>query len=593
MNRFYISKLTAYKHDGGKSSIQLEDGVNIIVGPSNTGKTLILKYINFLFGSKESPDSDMLIDRVSIEIKTQLSTSAIISRKLDENKIFVSNSAIESITDGEYSLKGSNSISDVYLKLIGINPPINIFSAQDYTRRQNLTWNSLRNFFFLNESNVTNESVYFATPNFSNQTAELGCLQFLINGIERKLPEEFKDSEKQNIRKSALIDFLKQELEDLDNQKNNLVDGFKDINNLELENIINEKNQLLAAATANLNKFLENDSNFGMEYNSVQDEKYELELLLDRLYELETQYISDIERLKFIIDAEKVRKGVSQNTKCPYCNNPLQPKVRKSYILAETKELTKTQNNLQELRETIKYNEEQKNTLQVQLAGINNKRCENSQKMDSVQAEIQNIILSVSELKNLLKISSDIKAIDYLKEKQQEKLKTLESEPDSKVSVSFEIKSEFENTFFETVEKLINNIIKKTDFENFESIKIDKKSFDLIINGNKPKKTQGKGYRTFLNSLYANALTYYLSIYGKYSPGILLLDSPILTLKEKEKNQDSSDSMKKELVKSFLEYSEGRQTIIIENNIPDIDYSNVNIIEFTKKHDKGRYGFIL
>lgn len=69
MSRFYISKVTAYKHDGGESSIQLEDGVNIIYGPSNTGKTLILKYINFIFGSDDIPESDIQIDKVSIDIK--------------------------------------------------------------------------------------------------------------------------------------------------------------------------------------------------------------------------------------------------------------------------------------------------------------------------------------------------------------------------------------------------------------------------------------------------------------------------------------------------------------------------------------------
>ena len=592
MSRFYISKVTAYKHDGGESSIQLEDGVNIIYGPSNTGKTLILKYIKFIFGSKDIPDTDIQIDKVSIDIKTPSGSSAIFSRKLNENKIYISNSSIENVTDGEYTLKGKNLINDVYLSLIGIKPPVNIFSAQDYTKNQSLTWKSLRNFFFLSESNIANESVYFATPSFFNQTAELGCLKFLVDGIERKLPEEFKNSEKQNIKKAALIEYIKQELDDLDKQRKNLLNDSMGINNSELESIIKEKNQLLTEATTNLNKLLEEDSNFGKEYNSVQDEIFELELLLDRLNELETQYISDIERLNFIIDGEKVRKNIPQNTKCPYCNNSLQPRAHKTYILAETKELERVQKNLQELRETIQYNEGEKNTLHSKLTDINASRAEISQKTSSIQSEIQNIVKSVSELKELLKLSSDIEAIDSMKEKQQEKLKNLESTPIAKPSVSFEIKSEFEATFFDNVEKFMDTVIKNTDFEKYESIEIDRKSFDIKINGNKDKKNQGKGYRAFLNSLYANALTYYLSQNGKYSPGLLLLDSPILTLKEEERNQDSSDSMKKELMKSFIEYSDSRQIIIVENDIPEIDYSKVNRIEFTKRQDKGRYGFI-
>ena len=45
----------------------------------------------------------------------------------------------------------------------------------------------------------------------------------------------------------------------------------------------------------------------------------------------------------------------------------------------------------------------------------------------------------------------------------------------------------------------MDEIIRKTDYENYSSIKIDRKKTDLLIN-DKPKKNQGKGYRAFLNS---------------------------------------------------------------------------------------------
>ena len=42
------------------------------------------------------------------------------------------------------------------------------------------------------------------------------------------------------------------------------------------------------------------------------------------------------------------------------------------------------------------------------------------------------------------------------------------------------------------------------------------------------------------------------------------------------------------IVKNPMEF----QTIIIENEIPDIDYKNTNLIHFTKEKDNGRYGFL-
>lgn len=46
------------------------------------------------------------------------------------------------------------------------------------------------------------------------------------------------------------------------------------------------------------------------------------------------------------------------------------------------------------------------------------------------------------------------------------------------------------------------------------------------------------------------------------------------------------------LFKNIVSMPLAGQTIIIENEIPGIDYSNANLIEFTKQSDSGRYGFL-
>ncbi|WP_302538326.1 hypothetical protein [Clostridium saudiense] len=71
---------------------------------------------------------------------------------------------------------------------------------------------------------------------------------------------------------------------------------------------------------------------------------------------------------------------------------------------------------------------------------------------------------------------------------------------------------------------------------------------------------------------------------------MLIIDSPILSLKEKS-DEKASDSMKSSLFKYLVDNQNSGQTIIIENDIPDIDYSKVNVIKFTKDKNNGRYGF--
>ena len=80
----------------------------------------------------------------------------------------------------------------------------------------------------------------------------------------------------------------------------------------------------------------------------------------------------------------------------------------------------------------------------------------------------------------------------------------------------------------------------------------------------------------------------YLSSVGKFSPTFLLIDSPILSLKEKD--EAVSDGMKSSLFQYMVDNQKYGQTIIIENAIPDINYKNANIINFTKDEKNGRYG---
>ena len=114
--------------------------------------------------------------------------------------------------------------------------------------------------------------------------------------------------------------------------------------------------------------------------------------------------------------------------------------------------------------------------------------------------------------------------------------------------------------------------------------------FDIKINGSE-KKYEGEGFKGFYNTILALALQQVLIERGYYKPGLLLVDSPILSLREK-RNEELPDQIKKALFTYLKECARDMQIIAIENDIPDIDYEGVNRIEFTKDPNNGRYGFV-
>ena len=67
-------------------------------------------------------------------------------------------------------------------------------------------------------------------------------------------------------------------------------------------------------------------------------------------------------------------------------------------------------------------------------------------------------------------------------------------------------------------------------------------------------------------------------------------------LKEKEENigtQKTSSGMRRGLFKYFVDHRNDRQTIVLENEIPNIDYEDANLIPFTRVEGKGRFGLLL
>ena len=103
-----------------------------------------------------------------------------------------------------------------------------------------------------------------------------------------------------------------------------------------------------------------------------------------------------------------------------------------------------------------------------------------------------------------------------------------------------------------------------------------------MINGTR-KKSQGQGYRAFINVIVSMAMQEYLRKYGVYRPNIFVMDSPILSLKEDvDASELASDSMKSSLFKYFINHPCAEQIIIIENEVPKLDYAGVNMRRFSK-----------
>ena len=126
MSKFHIEKLIVMGSGKEPSILEFGRGLNIICGPSDTGKSYVLECLDYLFGSDRIRfDRTAGYDRIKLIIVIE-GRKVTLSRQLDTNRVEVHSDARD-IMSGTYKTSGKkNNISDLWLQLIGIEEEHNI-----------------------------------------------------------------------------------------------------------------------------------------------------------------------------------------------------------------------------------------------------------------------------------------------------------------------------------------------------------------------------------------------------------------------------------------------------------------------------------
>ncbi len=305
------------------------------------------------------------------------------------------------------------------------------------------------------------------------------------------------------------------------------------------------------------------------EIYALGEQLTECNTLYDPYQALKSHYASDIKRLTFIVEGEIHKKDLSHPDTCPFCNGKIPPQEQKSYIETSAAELQRIKLQFSDLLQAesdiVAESKSLNGSLQALLV---EKEAVNTLVNHELKPKVAELKTSLQNYRRAIEIHNKSDLIagyeSNLKSDLFEKMAENESE------IEFKIKNYFERAILDDVDAYLTRILEACNFDSFSSAYFSKSSFDVVVNG-KGKVTFGKGYRAFLNTVVAIVFFEYLFEKGKYSPGLLTIDSPILSLKEKESEQ-ASDSMKSALFTYLLGNQSEGQIIIIENDIPALNY---------------------
>lgn len=471
---------------------------------------------------------------------------------------------------------------------------------------QSFTFRSFIPMIMMGELRVTEKhsAIYRMKPKGSNSaTAELTSFQTVISGSDYEKTDK-KDSPE--IVKAK----LKGQIEEL----SHMIDELRVENaNLEAENKIRD-GQYLTEKIKEINEFIDSKNEevkkYEIEFEQLQIKSdeikrkiYRLNDNIDKFHLLKKNYLSDLERLEFIFDAHDLTQQLV-DVECPICHSNMQVEEAESsndYFIALSSERTKIEIQLSELDDTISDMQSEVEEEEQILKDI-------EVKSESISQELNTILLPVisekfAEVQALLEIQEQVNLILRNNEKVKkynDRISDLTKKMDNTKADKGNIIEPVAESYLTGLCNEIYVVLRGCNFIGKETeVRFNNTTHDLEID-NKAKASFGKGARAIINSTFLLGIMNYCLSRDLCHPGVVILDSPLTTYKEKDKkngeNDESVGQGTKEKFYTMLaddKSSKSKQIIVFDNEEPSEEVKGrINYLHFSGEASIGRKGFI-
>jgi hypothetical protein len=604
---FWIKQISATGPEKPTASIDLQKGANVITGPSDTGKSYLFSIINYVLGRTTEPNQDipeaMGYDCFNLTIQTHKdSHEFLLERKVNSNKINVSKIKNTDLVDMEVfntrlPLANPMNISNFLLSLCDLKNS-HLLKNRLEGKKQLLSFKNINQFTNISESRIiTKSSPFYFTQNNANHILEQSMLSLILEGQDFSEVETLENNKTKETRISGKIEYIESQIIEFAKRREILLESIKE---MEKKNSNLEEAFLREEITTKLNESrkLENElSDLLIKIKNLTDDKIYNQELINRFKILERLYLSDIDRLEFITEAEALTSQLPSKI-CPICMNPMDDQqiehlmeienFRQS-INAESEILNKK---IIDLKESIEDSESILEGIESSLDLYNDSIMTISDRNEKLQPEIQSIKSILDDFLELKKMYNSLEFIDgetenlYYSRDGYEKLKKLRETTDIENICDFEI--------LKNLSSYIQTRLEKWNYEEKPKVIFDSdfKVFDIVIS-NKGRGSFGKGKRAIsYTACLLGFLDYCINENKKFS-NLIVLDSPLITFKDAEEDAEKDFDLiglDESFFNDLSSTPKNSQIIIFENKQPP-KLENLHTIQFSGNRDIGRFGF--
>ncbi|NVZ38958.1 exonuclease SbcC [Pseudomonas sp. 21615526] len=606
-------------------SIPFSPGVNIIYGDSDTGKSSILEFINYLLGASSIELSDEVnatIEYAALELEIN-GVSLTIKRNIYDPKahIEVYPCVFEKCADffpKKYSPSFTDThapdgfFSDFLLDSLGFpKVKIKVSPSKADSEVKRLSFRNLFKYVYVNQDDVGSKS-FLDLNNWIKSTSNREVIKYIFNvldssiaELEVQVAERTRESKKLLNKYTSVSEFLRETGYDSQTSIDESITKIdKTIDALEIE--FTKINDSMVASSQNHTELKAIFNELSLNEKHATQEIIKTRAQIEKYSRLKNDYENDIAKINSIIHAQtRIGQTTEHANPCPVCDTPIEPtQATDSFPAVNRDTLSDELNSIQKKKKSIQSLIDELSTKSRELAkdqaAYNSDLSRAREMLDTEsQAMITPYLTQRDTLVN--EIASNKKARDYLVNNirvrnQQQKIHDTYENLNLTIKQLNERLAELRETapsIAEVLEALgdyLSKYLKKVNIKRQEGISISPKSFAPVIRNRDYLNITSGGLRTISSVGFMIALLEYAIDSEINHPRLLMIDTvgKYLGKTTKEKYQDQtnlqedtregiSDPLKYQNIYEYLlsvankaeEKEVPCQIILVDNDVPD------------------------
>ncbi|MES2206823.1 MAG: hypothetical protein V4525_08515 [Pseudomonadota bacterium] len=592
------------------SSIPFNQGLGVVCGASDTGKSFLVEAIDFLLGGKELrgiPELDGY-ERARIAIESSKYGIWTFERSIEGGNYQI----YKGIVAAEINVKNSGTINMKHAAGRKDNISGWLLDSIDLLNKslrknargecRSLSFRDIARLIIVNEEEIIRKDSPFLTGQYITKTAEKSALKLILTGMDDSAivcTDVRQQSEANDLAKAELLEQWISDLEDEVTQhgfsREELEDQFA-----KLEVSIASSRQQLQLTQSQLNEMTIQRREVVSYREKIKDRIDDITNMLERFSLLKAQYLTDLHRLMAIEESGSLFV-YHERVPCPLCG--ALPDVQhggeecdgdvESIVIAAAAEMEKIKKLASDLDSTVSALREESSRLSEELADIEDQFAGvDGEIRSAIAPELADIQSSYSEYidtrsKVVLGLSLFTR-LDKLYVQREVLFGDIDGSENEEQKLATKLSTQILHDFSQTVK----NILEAWDFPDTGSVHFDETTMDFVING-KLRGNRGKGLRAITHAAVTIGLLEFCKERSLPHPGFVVLDSPLLAYYKPESEDDSlqGSALKQKFYKYLIEEHSDSQVIIIENEHPPTSFEDqFGLTIFTKNPTQGRFG---